>query len=164
MEDIAKAAAREILDKYIETTKRRKTSERYTILNAVYTLSSNFTIDELNEYLDKNCNFIVSRGTLYNTLGLFVEIHLVARYNTQSGTKYEACYNSKGHCRRVCTICGKVTEVKSKEIDKAISNTHFKRFHKNGYSVFIYGICTSCQAQMTRRRCIDAKKKNKETI
>ena len=64
MEDIAKAAAREILDKYIETTKRRKTSERYTILNAVYTLSSNFTIDELNEYLDKNCNFIVSRGTL----------------------------------------------------------------------------------------------------
>ena len=164
MEESTKTAVMNILNQYLETNHRRKTSERNTILNAVYSISNSFSIDELNNYLEKECKFFVSQATLYNTLHLLVEIHLVVRINTNEGTRYEACYSTKGHCRKICTICGTVKEFKSKEIEKAVTGTHFKRFHKDGYSLYIYGICTYCQAKMTKKRIAETKKGNKKTI
>ncbi len=164
MDENTKTTVRQILDQYLETNKRRKTSERNTILDAIYSIPNNFSLEELDKYLEKECKFIVSRGTLYNTLRLFVELHLVVRYNTNDGTRFEACFGSKGHCRRICTVCGKVMDVKSKIIDKSITNLHFMRFHKLGYSIYIYGICSSCQAKMTKQTINGTKKKNKKTL
>jgi Fur family ferric uptake transcriptional regulator len=45
-----------------------------------------------------------------------------------------------------------VTEVKSPEITKAIEAMHLKRFRKDGYSLYIYGICSVCQASITRQK------------
>lgn len=145
-------AVERILDSYLETSKHRKTPERYAILNAVYSIEGHFTLDELGAKLTEECKFPVSRATLYNTLNLFMELRLVIRHRFQGTTKYEACYEGESHCHQICTVCGKVTEVKAPEITQAIEQLHLKRFRKDGYTLYIYGICSTCQGTITRQK------------
>ena len=144
-------AVEHILDSYLEMNNHRKTPERYAILRAVYSFDAHFSLDELGQKLNEEYRFPVSRATLYNTLNLFMELRLVVRHRFQGGTKYEACYAERNHCHQICTVCGKVTEVSSPEISEAIDQMHLKRFRKDGYSLYIYGICSTCQAAITRK-------------
>ena len=141
-----------ILDTYLEMNNHRKTPERYTILKAIYNIHGHFTLEELSDKLIRDYNFPVSRATLYNTLNLFMQLRLVIRHRFQGSTVYEACYDNTSHCHQICTVCGKVTEVKSDLISNAIDATHLKRFHKDGFTLYIYGICSTCQAKLTRLR------------
>lgn len=152
MKDSVKAAVEHILDSYLEMNNHRKTPERYAILRAVYSINGHFTLDELGEKLSSEYKFPVSRATLYNTLNLFMELRLVIRHRFQGSTKYEACYDNDSHCHQMCTVCGKVTEVRSPEITNAINELHLKRFRKDGFTLYIYGICSTCQAKITRQK------------
>lgn len=144
-------AVEHILDSYLEINNHRKTPERYTILRAVYGMEGHFTLDELGAKLSEEYKFPVSRATLYNTLKLFMELRLVIRHRFQGSTKYEACYEGESHCHQICTVCGRVTEVKTPEITEVINKLHLKRFRKDGYTLYIYGICSTCQAAITRQ-------------
>jgi Fur family ferric uptake transcriptional regulator len=159
MREKIKETVKVILANYLELNRNRKTPERFTILDAVYSINGHFTLDELSEKLVSEYNFPVSRATLYNTLKLFIELRLVIRHRLQSTTKYEACYDNNSHSHQVCTMCGQVTEVKSQELTEVINNLHTKRFRKDGYSLYIYGICSNCQAKMTRKAKLEGKKK-----
>ena len=150
-------SAERILDKYLEMNNHRKTPERYAILRAVYGIEGHFTLDELGEKMAEEYRFPVSRATLYNTMNLFLELRLVIRHRFQGTTKYESCYAGTGHCHQICTVCGKVTEVKVPEITQVVDQTRLKRFRKDGFSLYIYGICSTCQSAITRRN-----KKTKE--
>lgn len=160
-EDVLRAAER-ILDGYLETSRHRKTPERYTILRAIYNTQGHFTLEELGEKMLNEYKFPVSRATLYNTLNLFMELRLVIRHRFQGTTKYEACYDNDSHCHQICTMCGKVTEVHSPEIAEAIDSMHFKRFRKDGFTLYVYGICSTCQAVMTRMKRNKTKRKKNE--
>ena len=144
-------AVEHVLNNYLEVNNHRKTPERYAILRAVYGVGRHFTLDELGEILTEKYKFPVSRATLYNTLNLFMELRLVIRHRFQGTTKYEACYAGENHCHQICTVCGKVTEVKAPGISEAIEQMHLKRFRKDGFSLYIYGICSTCQAAITRK-------------
>lgn len=159
MRENIKETVKVILANYLELNRNRKTPERFTILDAVYSINGHFTLDELSEKLVSEYNFPVSRATLYNTLKLFIELRLVIRHRLQSTTKYEACYDKNSHSHQVCTMCGQVTEIKSQELTEVINNLHTKRFRKDGYSLYIYGICSNCQAKMTRKAKLEEKKK-----
>jgi Fur family ferric uptake transcriptional regulator len=159
MRENIKETVKVILANYLELNKNRKTPERFTILDAVYSIKGHFTLDELSEKLVSEYNFPVSRATLYNTLKLFIELRLVIRHRLQSTTKYEACYDNNSHSHQVCTMCGQVTEIKSQELTEVINSLHTKRFRKDGYSLYIYGICSNCQAKMTRKAKLEEKKK-----
>jgi Fur family ferric uptake transcriptional regulator len=152
----------QILDSYLEMNNHRKTPERYAILRAVYSMNGHFTLDELGEKLAGEYKFPVSRATLYNTLNLFMELRLVIRHRFQGTTNYEIYGES--HCHQICTVCGKVTEVRSQEIAEAIDALHLKRFRKDGFTLYIYGICSICQAKLTRQRNTkkSTKTKNKQ--
>lgn len=162
MKDSVKASVRQILDNYLELNNHRRTPERYAILDAVYSINGHFTLEELGRRLSNENHFPVSRATLYNTMRLFMELRLVIRHRFQGTTKYEACYDKDSHCHQICTVCGKVTEVKSMEISEAINNLHLRRFRKDGFSLYIYGICSSCQAKLTRQKSSKAKQKQQE--
>jgi len=162
MKDSVNAAVERILDSYLEMNNHRKTPERYAILRAVYNIDGHFTLDELGEKLAQEYKFPVSRATLYNTLNLFMELRLVIRHRFQGTTKYEACYDNNSHCHQMCTVCGKVDEVNSPEIVEAISNLHLNRFRKDGFTLYIYGICSICQGKITRQRNREENKKNNQ--
>ena len=156
----AYSAVERILDNYLEMNNHRKTPERYAILNAVYSMNGHFTLDELGEKLAGEYKFPVSRATLYNTLNLFMELRLVIHHRFQGTTNYEIYGES--HCHQICTVCGKVTEVRSQEIAEAIDALHLKRFRKDGFTLYIYGICSICQAKLTRQRNTKKITKNKK--
>ena len=145
------SAVEHILDNYLEMNNHRKTPERYAILRAVCNMEGHFTLDELGDALAEVYKFPVSRATLYNTLNLFMELRLVIRHRFQGTTKYEACYPGNNHCHQICTVCGKVTEINAPEIAEAIEEMHLKRFRKDGFSLYIYGICSTCQGAITRK-------------
>jgi len=151
MRESDKATVKNILTSYLELNNHRKTPERYAILDAVYEMKGHFTLEELGEKLNEELKFPVSRATLYNTLKLFMELRLVIRHRFQGATRYEACYDNNSHCHQVCTICGKVTEFKSAAITRAINSVRSRRFRKDGFSLYVYGVCTSCQTKLTRQ-------------
>lgn len=161
MKDSKKASVKQILTNYLEQNNRRKTPERYAILDAVYDFAGQFSLDELGDRLCSNYHFLVSRATLYNTLRLFVELRLVVRHRFQGAARYEACYDKVGHSHQICTQCGKVTEIRAAEINEAVDAIHLRRFRKDGFALYIYGICSACQAKRTRSKGI--KTKNNKT-
>ena len=89
-----------------------------------------------------------------------MELRLVIRHRFQGTTSYEVYGES--HCHQICTVCGKVTEVRSQEIAEAIDALHLKRFRKDGFTLYIYGICSICQAKLTRQRNTKKITKNKK--
>ena len=149
MKENVKNTVRRILDNYLETNHRRKTSERYAILDTVYSMGGHFTLEQLEACLIER-KFFVCRATLYNTLRLFIELRLIMRHHLLDGTRYEACYANSNHCHQICTVCGKVTEIHVPNIARAVENVHLKRFRKDGFSLYIYGVCSSCQGKITR--------------
>jgi Fur family ferric uptake transcriptional regulator len=151
MKENVKAKVREILDNYLELRNHRKTPERYAILDAVYSIKDHFTLEQLSETLLAN-NFRVSRATLYNTIRLFIELRLVVRHNFQGVTLYEAYYASNNHCHQICTICGKITEISLPGVTQSINEARLRRFRKDGFSLYIYGVCSSCQGKITKRK------------
>ena len=160
MKESVISAVERLLDNYLEMNNHRKTPERYSILRAIYSMNGHFTIDDLKARLAKDMDFPVSRATLYNTLNLFLSLRLVIRHRFQGSTKYEACYDNQSHCHQICSVCGKVTEIKSPEIIAAVEGLQLKRFRKDGFTLYVYGICSACQLKSAKRNKSTRKKSN----
>ena len=156
MEDNILEGARQALTSYLEENNCRKTPERYAILEMIYAMDGYFTLEELGQKMEQS-NFRVSRATLYNAVRLFMRLRLVVRHNFQHQTTYEACFRNEDHCHQICTLCGKVKDVSGPEFSEAARKVRLKRFHPFGYALYVYGICSTCQAKITRMR---GKKKN----
>lgn len=160
MTENVKTKVRDILDNYLETNQHRKTPERYAILDAVYSLNGHFTLEDLSQTLEKE-HFRVSRATLYNTMHLLIELRLVVRHSLVDGTKYEASLNNENHVHQVCTVCGKVTEVQAPLVAEALNETKLQRFRRDAFALYIYGVCSACQAKITRKRNFGKTEKSK---
>ncbi len=148
--DIVKEKVRGVLSTYLQTNNHRKTSERFAILDAVYDMVGHFSLEDLDKTLEKR-NFRVSRATLYNTMKLFIELRLVVRHRFIGRTKYEACYNNDNHIHQICTMCCNVTEIESDAITNLINDIRLQRFKKDGFTLYIYGICSRCQMKLARK-------------
>ena len=144
MRENVKATVKNILTGYLELNKHRKTPERFTILDAVYSFSGHFSLEELSDKLSIEYNFPVSRATLYNTIILFIDAKLVIKHQFGTTSQYERAYKNKTHHHMICTVCGKVTEFEDENLKQAIANTKLKKFTATHYSLYIYGICSRC--------------------
>lgn len=53
MKENNKTAVRQILTKYLDDNKLRKTPERFAVLDAVYSFNGHFSIQELSEKIEE---------------------------------------------------------------------------------------------------------------
>ncbi len=153
-----KTAARGILTKYLEENHLRKTPERFAILDTIYSINTHFTVRELGNKLEEN-HFPVSIATLYNCINLLIKLKLVVGHKLNTTTVYEASYNKEKSVRQICLVCGKMQELRSPALLKTVDELHLHRFRMSGFVLNIYGVCSSCQAKMTRMKNKNNKKK-----
>lgn len=153
---IAESAKQRFAD-YLKENKCRRTPERFTILEAVYSVNGCFDIDELLEYMENKMKFRVSRATIYNTISLLINANLVVHHQFGSESKYERCVGTeKSHM--ICTKCGKVTEIGNIDLTETLT-ANIKKFHLTHYSLYLYGLCNKCHQAMKRRKARMSKEK-----
>ncbi|MCD7709960.1 MAG: transcriptional repressor [Porphyromonadaceae bacterium] len=159
MEGKTKDIVRQKLTQYLESKGLRKTPERYAILDQIYTTSEHFDVDLLYEMMQTS-EFRVSRATIYHTINVLVNAGLVRKHQFGNlPAQYEKAYNMVNHHHLICTHCGKIREVKDPKLLEILTQKKFARFTTSYYSLYVYGICSSC-ARIERQ---ESRKNEKES-
>lgn len=135
-----------IFSAYLEQHGQRRTPERFTILEEIYSRSDHFDAETLYIQM-KNKNLNISRATVYNTLDLLVSCDLVTRHQFgKNFAQYEKSYGYKQHDHVICVDCRKVVEFCDPRIQQIQSMmAELLNFKITHHSLNLYGICGSCQ-------------------
>lgn len=152
-----KKKVKQIFTEYLVKNGHRKTPERFAILDKIYSIHGHFAIEQLLEEMDAE-KFRVSRATLYNTITLLLDAKLIIKHSFGNTSQYEKAYNTQAHHHLICTECGKVMEIKDDALKGYIESVKLPRFTLSNYSLYMYGICSSCK----RLRTIKEKNKNQK--
>lgn len=146
-----KETVKKVFNEYLSANKHRKTPERFAILDVIYSIEGHFTVDILQQMMEKS-NFRVSRATLYNTILLLMDAQLVIRLQFGNASQYEKLYNSGMHLHLFCTQCGKITEIHETNLQHVISETKFPQFNTSHFSLYVYGLCSRCDRANKRKK------------
>ncbi|KAA9353216.1 Fur family transcriptional regulator [Larkinella humicola] len=137
--------ARTKLEEYLLMKGLRRSSERFAILEEVYSRNDHFDAEELYQAM-KERSFAVSRATVYNTLDVLVDCGLVSRHqfgdedNTKS--RFEKSLGRQQHAHLICVNCHRVMEFcdpRLQLIKTTVGNT--LQFHVESHSLVFYGEC-----------------------
>ncbi len=138
------------VDKFREfllTKGMRLTSERETVVTAVYATHEHFDADLWVEKLERRKGApCASRSTVYRTLRLLEEaglIRKVARANDRE--VYEHDYGYPQHDHLICKKCGTMTEFPNEAIAEVLEKVAADHgFLMSGHRLEVEGICATC--------------------
>ncbi len=130
---------------YIKAEGLRKTPERETIIEEIFSIHDHFDVDELFLRL-RNKRKRVSKASLYRTIPLLIKSGLVKEVYFEDGhLHYEHVYGHKDHSHLRCNRCGRIIEFEDDEI-----GTLQKRIGKKyNFGVMVHrfeliGYCPEC--------------------
>ena len=149
-------------NEFLDAHNMRKTAERYAILNRIMNINGHFTIEELQQMLDSE-RFRVSRSTVYNTVELLIEAKMLRRHVFEGmQAQYERI--TMPHTHLICTTCCKVKEVRDPNFAAFMNARRFNAFNTDHYSLYVYGVCSTCARKMKRakRQAKEEKKKQQD--
>ncbi len=133
---------KKIFEAYLENKNLRKTSERFAILEEIYSRSDHFDVETLYVQM-KNKKYRVSRATVYNTLELLVSCDLVTKHQFgKNMAQFEKSYGYKQHDHIICLDCGKVVEFCDPRIQQIQTMMgELLKFEIKHHSLNLYGAC-----------------------
>ncbi len=133
------------LNEYIAGRTMRRSQVREMVLEQVCGLPQPFTADQLAQACAAER---ISRGTVYNTLDLFIKaqiLHAIDRQHGKNATLYNVIPGQQVHMQIRCSKCGRITEIHDKAIDHLIRVRKYTNFEVQRYSLLIYGECKHCR-------------------
>lgn len=143
-EKYQEVTVRQKLAQFLENRKMRKTFERFTILDKIYSSSAHVDVVALHDAMLAD-GYRVSIATVYNTLNLLIEAGLVRRIILGDGVaRYERITATNNHHHLICTRCGKVKEMKAVELVGDLLSRKPRSFEPIYYTLYIYGLCSRC--------------------
>lgn len=150
MDDKFRIGLRQQFSAHLERQRKRRTPERYFILDTVLEMKGRFTADDLLQRVaGADAGLRVSRATLFNTLPLLVDSGVVRRSTTHRHVDYEVVSSAaKAEPRQnlVCTICGRVHRSKASSLRQWVGAQSYRDFAPAGsIEIFVYGECGRCR-------------------
>lgn len=138
---------------YLADHEMRMTTERGIIINEMCQLPQPFTADQLEEACRKER---ISTGTIYNTINLLIEAHIIHTLERQRGrtvNEFEITQRAANQMQVVCTKCGRVTDFHDKAITRLIQERRYSNFNVQHFTLIAYGECRICRPlkQPTRK-------------
>jgi len=141
--DEIKKSVRKVFTDYLEKHAQRKTTERFAILDEIYSINDHFDIESLFQLLKKK-KYDVSLATVYNTVELLLDANLVMKHQFGKNLAlYERSYAYKQHDHLICNDCGHVFEFCDPRIQQIQSMIgELLKFKIDHHSLHLFGKCT----------------------
>ncbi len=100
-----------VFKQFLEEHNYRKTPERFSILEEIYTRQDHFNAEDLYDVMKQN-KYRVSKATIYNTIELLLEAKLIRKHQfaNEKLSYYEKSYFNKLHDHIVMMDTGEVIE------------------------------------------------------
>ncbi|MDO4320683.1 MAG: Fur family transcriptional regulator [Bacteroidales bacterium] len=139
---------------YLRSHNKRRTAERYAILERAMRMQGHFSVEELCGVL-RDDEYRVATTTVYSTLELIVDCGMLVRHRfNDKATLYEKAGGVRGACHHhlICTECGKIKEARDPELTAMIESRRFQGFDTAYFSLNIYGVCSACRRKARRRK------------
>jgi Fur family ferric uptake transcriptional regulator len=146
--------ARETLERYLKVKGLRRTPERFALLERVFSSAEHFYVDVLCEAMELE-GYHVSQSTVYATMQLFLDAGLVRRHQFgNQPAQYERSLPglTKNHLHLVCSVCGRVKEVRDAVLSSDLLNRNYAGFKAESCGLYVYGVCLRCQRRNNSSR------------
>jgi len=151
------SSPQERFSEYLQSRGKRITQQRRALVDHVFERHDHFDADELIANLSRlDDSGKVSRPTVYRTLNELVEAGLLRRMNLGGRAVYEHDYGYPAHDHLHCTICDKLIEFQSDELERlreAVASEH--RFRVTGHRLIVTGVCADCGSKRHRQSPLD---------
>lgn len=140
--------AQSVLLRYLKERGMNSTPERSYILSVIYHIDGPFDVDSLHQLVCEKKGYLC-RVTIYNSLMLFVEAGVVARFQPfPTGTLFfEKCIGQKPHGYQVCRKCGAIRVLDMSEVMGPITEQLPNSFHPAQYCLYVVGLCANCHKE-----------------
>lgn len=126
--------------------KRRNTIQRNLVLEAIRTMKSHVTAEEVFEFIRKNHPHI-GKGTIYRNLGILAEEGEIRRVEIPDGPdRFD--FTLKDHYHVRCIRCGKVFDVKMDVLSDLMAKVRGPQgMEFLDYDISFKGICPDCRTK-----------------
>lgn len=129
----------------INTTGRRMTSQRTTLLEIIQQSGGHLDADEIYRQARERGESI-SLSTVYRTLGLLKDLELVDEVHLWDDHHHYESRTAQEHCHLLCRVCGQVIEVSGPvvEVMKTLASEPHG-FQVERISMDFVGMCRKCR-------------------
>ena len=133
------------LNAYIAEHNGRYSAVRELVLEKACYLPQPFTAEQLLEACQADN---ISKGTIYNTLRLFIDAHIINAFDRQREhkvTEYEVITTTQIRLQTICERCGKIQSFHDPVVERVIRERKYPNFILQHFTLLAYGQCRRCK-------------------